>query len=91
MVESMSSALHPRSSVCRVRVTLPAAGLTRVVAEMRTFCSSKTFAYTVIDTAPGEPSMMVWSFSNQEDAALFINRFKKIACLERISTSTDQA
>jgi hypothetical protein len=33
----------------------------------------------------------VWSFSNQEDAALFINRFKKIACLERISTSTDQA
>jgi hypothetical protein len=91
MMERVSSGPHPRNSVCRVRVTLPAAGFTRVVAEMGTFCSSKTFAYTVIDTAPGKPSTMVWSFSNEEDAALFINRFKKIACLERISTSTHQA
>jgi len=37
-----------------------------------------------VEAEPDETTTMVWSFSNQENARLFIKRFEKLARLERV-------
>jgi len=41
-------------------------------------------ALALPEAEPAKATTMVWSFSNQEDARLFIKRFEKFARLEGI-------
>jgi hypothetical protein len=76
---SVLSESDPGRSACRVRVALAGGDIARIVAEMRAFCFSfYTFSYIVVEDEPGRTTM-VWSFSNQEEAQLFIRRFERLA------------
>lgn len=75
----MLSESNPGRSACRVRVVLAGGDVARTVAEMRSFCFSfYTFSYIVVEDEPGRTTM-VWSFSNQAEAQLFMRRFEKLA------------
>ena len=76
---SVLSESNSERSACRLRVVLAGSDVARIVAEMQVFCFSfYTFSYIVVEGEPGKTTM-VWSFSNQEEAQLFIRRFERLA------------